>query len=182
MRTYLEKKKINRIYFNKIRNDCLGAFIILTLTHGEVFPVHVVSICKKMDYSSISICSWNVNGIASLCRCYGGLLNALRKTEADFICIQETKIATLDWYCCITEDYFSYFSLHRPPKAYSGTATFVKKSFTTYKSQDGLTGQFCKSKEDQIIEVNDIDVGLTKEDLLSLDSEGRCIMTGIDLS
>ena len=136
-----------------------------------------------MKHLEISICSWNVNGIASLCKSEGGLAKALEKARGDIICFQETKIASpLDWYSCVSDNYFSFFSLCRPSRAYSGTATFVKKQFPVFKAQDGLTGQYCKHQEDLILTIAASEVGMSKDELCRMDSEGRCVMTGNTLS
>jgi AP endonuclease 2 len=132
------------------------------------------------DDNNITLCSWNINGIASYWKSHGKLSNALDFVSADIICFQETKVAApLDWYSSIADKYHSYFSLHRPAKAYSGTATFVNKVLPTLKAQDGLCGHFCKCDDDLIVRVRAAEVSFSAEELLQLDSEGRCVITGI---
>ena len=132
--------------------------------------------------TSLNICTWNINGIKSLCIYYHGLDHVLNNLHADIICFQETKVATpLDYYNCISLKYYSYFSHYRPSKAYSGTATFVRKTLPVLAAQDGLCGRYSSnSGNDMILELTPDEVGYTDAELGLLDCEGRCIITGKD--
>ena len=135
------------------------------------------------------ITSWNVNGLKSLCSTYGSLEKALSHLQSDIICFQETKLASasaLRSEICISDNYFSYFAIcrhsNRHEKAYSGTATFVRKMLPVLRAQEGLTGRSTtkdsdQDRDDRIVQVLASEVNLTEEELQLLDSEGRCVIT-----
>ncbi len=130
--------------------------------------------------ANIKICSWNVNGIKSVVSSYNGLENLQKSLEAHIICFQETKLMSkMDSTLFISNDYFSFFSLCRPPRAYSGTATFIRKDFPILRAQDGLTGLLSDSGDTIVsFSFNDFQ-DLTEEEIIDLDKEGRCIITGM---
>jgi AP endonuclease 2 len=136
------------------------------------------------------ITSWNCNGLKGLCTTYGSLDKALSTLQSDIICFQETKLASVSSLrseVCISEDYFSFFSIcsysNRHEKAYSGTATFVRKTLPVFRAQEGLTGRISTTKQPKqsedncIVYITSSEVNLTEEELLLLDSEGRCVIT-----
>ena len=140
-----------------------------------------------------TITSWNINGLKSVISSYGGNLNnILSHLESDIICFQETKLlmGTLRSEVSISDDYYSYFAVcncqnNQLEKAYSGTATFVRKGIPTLKAQVGLTGRQNVNKkynnnerrDDNIIEILPNEVILTEDELYLLDLEGRCVIT-----
>ena len=115
---------------------------------------------------------------------------------AGVICLQETKLlpSALRSEVCIAQHYFSYFSVCGSgsgsggmEKAYSGTATFVRKDLPVYQAQQGLTGRVSRKSsrgrsgnsgnDTDIIWVESEEVGLSEEELRLLDAEGRCVIT-----
>ncbi len=137
------------------------------------------------------ITSWNVNGLKGLCSRYGTLEKALQQVHSEIICFQETKLvnaSALRSDICISRDFFSFFSIcshsNRHEKAYSGTATFVRKDIPVLRAQQGLTGRLSSSRQslntdadDMIVYIEPYEVKLTKEELQLLDAEGRCVIT-----
>ena len=129
--------------------------------------------------SSIKILSWNMNGIKSTLHTYGGLDNLLTTLDSDIVCFQETKLPALnDSNLCISDKYFSYFVCNKHQQAYSGVATFVKKSFLTIKCQDNLSGNNNSQTIVTLSESDLVDIGLTPDELCKLDCEGRVLITG----
>ncbi len=68
--------------------------------------------------------SWNVNGFRAVLK--KGFENTFKDIDADFFCLQETKMqeGQADFH---PDDYFEYYN-YAERKGYSGTAVFVKKS------------------------------------------------------
>ena len=100
--------------------------------------------------TEINIVSWNVNGIRSRIfdnKMSGTCKNKIRKCDedsslhqlinmsnADFICLQETRCSIENSKCLIIDGYTSYFNESkldnaRGPNRYSGTAIYVKNKF-----------------------------------------------------
>lgn len=129
---------------------------------------------------SVRITSWNVNGIKSLVTNYGSLEHIHKLLDADIVCFQETKLMSRnDSTLFISEKYWSFFSLCRPARAYSGTATFVRKNIPLLSAQEGLTGLLAKV-EDRVLSLTQgefDDIGLSAEEALAIDQEGRCVIT-----
>ncbi|MBR2674988.1 MAG: exodeoxyribonuclease III [Mogibacterium sp.] len=67
--------------------------------------------------------SWNVNGLRACLK--KGFEDSMKSLEADFICIQETKMQEGQAIVDLPE-YFEYYS-YAEKKGYSGTAIFAKK-------------------------------------------------------
>ena len=67
--------------------------------------------------------SWNVNGLRACVQ--KGFLDFFRETDADFFCIQETKLqeGQID---LPMDDYHQYWN-YAKKKGYSGTALFTKE-------------------------------------------------------
>lgn len=68
--------------------------------------------------------SWNVNGFRAVLG--KGFDETFRNADADFFCLQETKMqeGQADWH---PEDYYEYYN-YAQKKGYSGTAIFARKS------------------------------------------------------
>ena len=69
--------------------------------------------------------SWNVNGFRAVLN--KGFEDVFASLDADFVCLQETKMQAgqADFH---PEDYYEYYN-YAVKKGYSGTAIFAKKSF-----------------------------------------------------
>ncbi|MFA6512012.1 MAG: exodeoxyribonuclease III [Patescibacteria group bacterium] len=77
---------------------------------------------------SITLLSWNVNGIRAAER--KGFIDWLQKSEADIVCVQETKVHDPGILSEALKDvggYASYWAGHEAKKGYSGVATYTKK-------------------------------------------------------
>ncbi|XP_072286415.1 DNA-(apurinic or apyrimidinic site) endonuclease 2 [Pyxicephalus adspersus] len=122
----------------------------------------------------MKIVSWNINGIRAT---RVGLKEILDSLDADVICLQETKVTRdlLDEPTAIMEGYNSYFSFSRTRSGYSGVATFCKNSATPLAAEEGLSGQFAGQKGSVGCYGNTEE--FSEEELLSLDQEGRTIIT-----
>ncbi|XP_043713869.1 DNA-(apurinic or apyrimidinic site) endonuclease 2 isoform X2 [Telopea speciosissima] len=145
----------------------------------------------------MKIVTYNVNGLRPRISQYGSLLKLLNSLEADIICFQETKVARQDMTTDLitAEGYESFFSCTRTSDkgrvGYSGVATFcrVNSAFSSNEvalplsAEEGFTGlleNFQRGigiKEDEMPAKVESLQGMTKGDLLKLDSEGRCIIT-----
>ncbi|KAJ7561159.1 hypothetical protein O6H91_03G016700 [Diphasiastrum complanatum] len=148
----------------------------------------------------MKIVSYNVNGLRgrlTTFRTLGAFLGAL---DADIICLQETKISRQELTAdiAIVEGYESFFSCTRTTKkgrvGYSGVATFCRVQETTFgtsailpmAADEGFTGLLKSSKMGDLNRENGkvggyeevlCLEGLTQQELLQLDSEGRCLVT-----
>ncbi|KAG9477818.1 DNA-(apurinic or apyrimidinic site) endonuclease 2 [Eleutherodactylus coqui] len=122
----------------------------------------------------MKIVSWNINGIRAT---RVGLKDILDSLDADIICLQETKVTRdlLEEPVAIVEGYNSYFSFSRVRSGYSGVATFCKSSTTPLAAEEGLSGQLTGQKG-SIGCYGDTEE-FTEEELLSLDQEGRAVIT-----
>ncbi|CAG8630732.1 13454_t:CDS:2, partial [Dentiscutata heterogama] len=111
----------------------------------------------------------------------------LETLDADIICFQETKITLdrLEASMAIIPGYDAYFSFAKGKAAYSGVVTYVKtSSITPVAAEEGITGILNQSPAD--IKYNNQSLsdtrmrsgisGLTTNELLDLDSEGRCVI------
>ncbi|XP_063287569.1 DNA-(apurinic or apyrimidinic site) endonuclease 2 [Pelobates fuscus] len=122
----------------------------------------------------VRIVSWNINGIRAT---RAGIKDVLDSLDADIICLQETKVTRdlLDEPTAIVEGYNSYFSFCRVRSGYSGVSTFCKCRTTPWAAEEGLSGQLtahkgsigCYGNTEEFLE----------EELLSLDQEGRTVIT-----
>ena len=77
---------------------------------------------------SLSLLSWNVNGIRAAHR--KGFVDWLLQTNADFVCVQETKLSHIDQIgpdLTKPEGYFSYWDWATEKKGYSGVAIYSKQ-------------------------------------------------------
>ena len=68
--------------------------------------------------------SWNVNGLRACVQ--KGFLDFFRETDADFFCVQETKLQEGQISLELPEGYYDYWN-YAEKKGYSGTAIFTKQ-------------------------------------------------------
>jgi exodeoxyribonuclease-3 len=72
---------------------------------------------------SIKFVSWNVNGLRA---CVGkGFLNYFREMDADFFCLQETKLSEGQIVLPLGDNYHQFWN-YAQKRGYSGTAIFTK--------------------------------------------------------
>lgn len=82
----------------------------------------------------MKLVSWNVNGLRA---CVGkGFLDYIKKTDADIVCIQETKLqeGQIELVLADYEQYWNY----AVKKGYSGTAVFTKRKPLTVQYGIGI--------------------------------------------
>lgn len=143
--------------------------------------------------------TYNVNGLRQRVAQYGTLPKLLSTLDADIICFQETKLTRQDLSVDLTfaEGYEAFLSCtrgnSRGRSAYSGVATFcrVKSAFDSDEAalpvaaEEGFTGLLNGSKKEMMVgdfelelplNVDDLE-DVTDEELLKMDSEGRCVIT-----
>ncbi|KAF8701008.1 hypothetical protein HU200_033900 [Digitaria exilis] len=145
----------------------------------------------------VKIVTYNVNGLRPRVAQHGSLRRLLDALDADIICFQETKLSRQDLSADVimAEGYEAFVSCNRSTKgrgAYSGVATFcrVTSAFSSQEvalpvaAEEGFTGLQDYSKNSEIIGdfiiATPVEEGLgeiTREDLLRVDNEGRCIIT-----
>jgi len=146
----------------------------------------------------VKIVTYNVNGLRPRVAQHGSLRRLLDALDADIICFQETKLSRQDLSADVimAEGYEAFVSCNRSAKgrgAYSGVATFcrVTSAFSSQEvalpvaAEEGFTGlqDYAKNSEivgDFVIATPVAEEGLgeiTREDLLRVDNEGRCIIT-----
>jgi len=126
------------------------------------------------EIGGLNIMTWNINGLRS----FQNFPEIVRNLKADIICFQETKVTRdmLPEPSAIIPGYTSYYTFTRNGTAYSGVATYVKNNCTPVAAEDGLTGYL--SKEGcEIGGTHLINQEFTQDELKSLDSEGRCVIT-----
>ncbi|CAG8673835.1 21868_t:CDS:2, partial [Cetraspora pellucida] len=114
----------------------------------------------------------------------------LETLDADIICFQEVKLTLdrLDSSIAIIPGYDAYFSFAKGKPAYSGVVTYVKTNLITpVAAEEGITGIInqppanMKSPFDNNQSLSDTRIcseisDLTTDELLDLDSEGRCVI------
>ncbi|KAF5454565.1 hypothetical protein F2P56_024220 [Juglans regia] len=143
----------------------------------------------------MKIVTYNVNGLRSRISQFGSLPKLLDSFDADIICFQETKLRRQELTAdlAVAGGYESFFSCTRTSDrgrmGYSGVATFcrVKSAFSSTEvalpiaAQEGFTGlvensqnRKCEARNEI---VDDLEDEFAKEELLKVDSEGRCIIT-----
>ncbi|OVA19651.1 Exodeoxyribonuclease III xth [Macleaya cordata] len=149
----------------------------------------------------MKIVTYNVNGLRPRISQHGSLLKLLNSLHSDIICFQETKLSKeeLTADLIMAEGYESFFSCTCTSgigrTGYSGVATFcrVNSAFSSKEvalpvaAEEGFTGLLEQSrrsntrKKDFPLEVSAkvecLLEGTTKEELLKVDSEGRCVIT-----
>ncbi|XP_061999374.1 DNA-(apurinic or apyrimidinic site) endonuclease 2 [Rosa rugosa] len=134
----------------------------------------------------MKIVTYNVNGLRPRIAQFGSLLKLLNSLDADVICFQETKLRRQELTAdlVMAEGYESFFSCTRTSErgraGYSGVATFcrVKSAFNSDEvalpvaAEEGFSGL--------LGELDTVAEGLeefSKEELLQVDGEGRCVVT-----
>lgn len=144
----------------------------------------------------MKIVTYNINGLRPRVSQFGSLLKLLDSLDADIICFQETKLSRKDLTAdlIVAEGYECFFSCTRTSDkgriCYSGVATFcrVKSAFSSNEvalpvaAEEGFTGVLERSKglrsgEDERPGKAEGLEEFTKEELLKVDGEGRCIIT-----
>nr|XP_009382722.1 PREDICTED: DNA-(apurinic or apyrimidinic site) lyase 2 isoform X1 [Musa acuminata subsp. malaccensis]XP_018675749.1 PREDICTED: DNA-(apurinic or apyrimidinic site) lyase 2 isoform X1 [Musa acuminata subsp. malaccensis]XP_018675750.1 PREDICTED: DNA-(apurinic or apyrimidinic site) lyase 2 isoform X1 [Musa acuminata subsp. malaccensis] len=146
----------------------------------------------------MKIVTYNVNGLRQRVSQHGSLLRLLTSLDADIICFQETKLSRRDLSVDLTmaEGYEAFVSCTRTTNkgrsSYSGVATFcrVKSAFFSneaalpLEAEEGFTGLLeCPRKREIIRDFmleapfEEEDLEITDDDLLKVDSEGRCLIT-----
>ena len=71
----------------------------------------------------MKLISWNVNGLRACVQ--KGFLDFFREADADFFCIQETKLQEGQISLDLPKGYYDYWN-YAQKKGYSGTAIFTK--------------------------------------------------------
>ncbi|KAL1370520.1 hypothetical protein HN51_000769 [Arachis hypogaea] len=144
----------------------------------------------------MKIVTYNVNGLRQRVAQFGSLRNLLNSFDADIICFQETKLRRQELTAdlVMAPGYESFFSCSRSSQkgrtGYSGVITFcrVKLAFASgevalpVSAEEGFTGlmgnsEACKVELPFLAE--DIEE-FSQDELLSVDSEGRCVITDHD--
>lgn len=144
----------------------------------------------------MKIVTYNINGLRPRVSQFGSLLKLLDSLDADIICLQETKLSRQDLTAdlVVADGYECFFSCTRTSDkgriSYSGVATFcrVKSAFTSNEvalplaAEEGFTGildssKGSRSREDKRTEKAGGLEEFSKEELLKIDSEGRCVIT-----
>ncbi|XWS33863.1 hypothetical protein CRYUN_Cryun22dG0119500 [Craigia yunnanensis] len=139
----------------------------------------------------MKIVTYNVNGLRQRISQFGSLLKLLNSFDADIICIQETKLRRQELTAdlAIADGYESFFSCTRTSDkgrtGYSGVATFcrVKSAFSSVEAalpiaaEEGFTGLLRCFRKDEAASVAEGLQEFSREELLKVDSEGRCIIT-----
>lgn len=148
----------------------------------------------------MKIVTYNVNGLRPRVSSHGSLIKFLNSLEADIICLQETKLSRQEFSADMTraEGYEAFFSCTRTSVkgrvGYSGVATFCKvnNAFSSTEValplavEEGFTGLLkcsrvgeTKAAASSIGDYGEVQrLGcLTRQELLKLDSEGRCLIT-----
>ncbi|CAL5324273.1 unnamed protein product [Camellia sinensis] len=144
----------------------------------------------------MKIVTYNINGLRPRVSQFGSLLKLLNSLDADIICFQETKLSRKDLTAdlIVAEGYECFFSCTRTSDkgriCYSGVATFcrVKSAFSSNEvalpvaAEEGFTGVLERSKgsrsgEDERPGKAEGLEEFTKEELLKVDCEGRCVIT-----
>jgi AP endonuclease-2 len=139
------------------------------------------------------IITWNVNSLQTLSSWfpysdklkYPDFNSILNSFEADIICIQEVKSTQreLDQEFHTLQDYWAFFNLH-PTEGYSGVGTFVKKTLCPENCELGFSGLLKTNSSPSSTSSGPVALSGSEElieqfgknELLQLDSEGRCII------
>ncbi|XP_073012565.1 DNA-(apurinic or apyrimidinic site) endonuclease 2 isoform X3 [Typha latifolia] len=147
----------------------------------------------------MKIVTYNVNGLRQRVAQHGSLLRLLNALDADIICFQETKLSRQELSADVTmaDGYEAFVSCtctsKKGRRGYSGVATFcrVASAFASREvalplaAEEGFTGLLEHSRNRETpndfllempMEVEDLE-DITKEELVKVDSEGRCVIT-----
>ena len=104
-----------------------------------------------MNNLTLSLISWNVNGIRAAER--KGFLKWMDEGKYDIVCVQETKVSDptiLSKEMLSPDGYTSYFACAKEKKGYSGVAVFTKTKPNKIKTD---FGQNILSREGRMIEL-----------------------------
>ncbi|KAM0942373.1 putative DNA-(apurinic or apyrimidinic site) lyase [Dioscorea sansibarensis] len=159
----------------------------------------VMAVANFSNPQAMKIVTYNVNGLRQRVSQHGSLRGLLNSLDADIICFQETKLSRQDLSVDLTmaEGYEGFVSCTRTStkgrSGYSGVATFcrVNSSFCSDEvtlplaAEEGFTGLLEQSgngktiMRDVLLDMPMVVEGeeVTREELLKVDSEGRCIIT-----
>ncbi|XP_076949553.1 DNA-(apurinic or apyrimidinic site) endonuclease 2-like [Bidens hawaiensis] len=144
----------------------------------------------------MKIATYNVNGLRPRISQYGSLRKLLDSLHSDIICLQETKLSRQELRADVVsaDGYESFFSctrsLEKGRTGYSGVVTFckVQSAFSSNEvalpvdAEEGFTGVlensrgFAATKHDSLVRAEGLE-GFDRDELLKIDSEGRCIIT-----
>ncbi|XP_057947891.1 DNA-(apurinic or apyrimidinic site) endonuclease 2 isoform X2 [Malania oleifera] len=141
----------------------------------------------------MKIVTYNVNGLRPRISQFGSLLKLLDSFDADIICFQETKLSKQELTAdlAMADGYESFFSCTRTVErgrvGYAGVVTFcrVKSAFSSNEvalplaAEEGFTGLIENSqarKAETCANAEGLE-GYGKDELLKVDSEGRCVIT-----
>jgi len=124
--------------------------------------------------TGLRVLTWNINGLRSL----DNFTEWLRRLDADILCFQETKVTRdmLTEPLAIVPGYTSYYAFSRGRQGYSGVATYCRTASTPVAAEEGVTGVHCKG-ESEIGGTDLLQIEFSQDELKSLDSEGRCVIT-----
>ncbi|KAG0626414.1 hypothetical protein M758_2G123800 [Ceratodon purpureus] len=139
------------------------------------------------------IVTYNINGLRARLVPPRTLLSFLDSLQSDIICLQETKTTRQELTAdiAVTDGYESFFSCTRTVAkgrvGYSGVATFCRTGTAVPQAADeGFTGLLHVNRNGEIEggkarvgcyeEVLNTD-GMSRQELLQLDREGRCLIT-----
>lgn len=132
----------------------------------------------------LRLLTWNVNGVRSLggCGSFGSWLTG-QAAAADIICLQETKITRdmLTEQLALVPGFTSYFAFSKARGGYSGVATYCRTAVTPVAAEEGITGLLGAGLLDGVRAAEDLRLEFSPEELKSLDSEGRCVITSHQL-
>ncbi|XP_027921654.1 DNA-(apurinic or apyrimidinic site) lyase 2 isoform X2 [Vigna unguiculata] len=148
---------------------------------------------RRRQSERMKIVSYNVNGLRQRISQFGSLRNLLNSFDADILCFQETKLRRQELTAdlIMADGYESFFSCTRTSQrgrtGYSGVITFcrVKSAFSSNEvalplaAEEGFTGllENSQASKDELPFMTDDLKEFSKDELISLDSEGRCIIT-----
>ncbi|KAL8251401.1 hypothetical protein R6Q59_035094 [Mikania micrantha] len=144
----------------------------------------------------MKIVTYNVNGLRPRISQYGSLRKFLDSLDSDIICLQETKLSRQELRADVVsaDGYESFFSCTRSVEkgrtGYSGVVTFckVQSAFSSNEvalpldAEEGFAGVLENSrgfetrKHDFLACAEGLE-GFDRDELLKIDSEGRCIIT-----
>ena len=129
----------------------------------------------------MKIVTWNINGLRATIQ---NLKDLIKETDADVLCLQETKITKdlLTSDVALIDGYNSYFSFSQKRAGYSGVAIFCKNSVTPIKVQAGLSDIYEQDANTAIGCYGDLFSVFTKERIKELDTEGRTLITQHELN
>ena len=137
----------------------------------------IFSLLQKYLTVVMKIVTWNINGLRASKH---HLKNLIAVTNADIVCLQETKI-TKDMLTsdeALVDGYNSYFSFSQKRAGYSGVATFCKNAVTPIKAQTGLGNTYEDDAGADLIGCyGNLASMFTADRLKEIDLEGRAVIT-----